>query len=96
LSGVVNHDSVPRYFEYALITAYLPKGIRVVRTDQDKIAALNFSDFNLRDRKVYNMLTPHKYLARKKGKNLNIVPQSWTHNLAQSTLLNVMKFSHFG
>jgi hypothetical protein len=96
LSGVVNHDNVPRDFEYALVTAYLPKGIRVVRADQDKITALKFSDFNLRDRKVYNMLAPHKYLTRTKGKNSKVIPQAWTHNLAQSTLLNVMKIPHFG
>jgi hypothetical protein len=96
LSGVVNHDSIPRYFEYALVTAYLLKGIHVVRSDQDKIATLNFSDFNLRDRKVYNMLSPHKYLTRKKGKNSKVIPQAWTHNLTQSTLLNVMKIPHFG
>jgi hypothetical protein len=96
LSGVVNRDNVPRDFEYALVTAYLPKGIRAVHADQDKIAALKFSDFNLDDRKVYNMLAPHKYLTRTKGKNSKIVPQSWTHNLAQSTLLNVMKILHFG
>jgi hypothetical protein len=69
LSGTVNRDSVPRDFEYTLVTTYLPKGIRAVRADQDKIAALKFSDFNLGDRKVYNMLTPHKYLTRTKGKN---------------------------
>jgi hypothetical protein len=96
LSGAVNRDSVPRDFEYTLVTAYLPKGIRAVRADQDKIAALKFSDFNLGDRKVYNMLTPHKYLTRTKGKNSKIIPQSWTMNLAQSTLLNVMKIPHFG
>jgi hypothetical protein len=56
LSGAVNRDSVPRDFDYTLVTAYLPKGIRAVRADQDKIAALKFSDFNLGDRKVYNML----------------------------------------
>jgi hypothetical protein len=87
---------VPREFEYALVTAYLPKGIRAVHADQEKIAALKFSDFNLGDRKVYNMLAPHKYLTRTKGKNSKIVPQSWTMNLAQSTLLNVMKIPHFG
>jgi hypothetical protein len=87
---------VPRDFEYEFITAYLPKGIRAVHTDQDNIAALNFSDFNLGDRKVYNMLTPHKYLTRTKGNNLKIVPQSWTMNLTQSTLLNVMNIPHFG
>ena len=52
LRGVVNRDNVPRDFEYALVIAYLPKGIRAVQADQDKIAALKFSDFNLDDRKV--------------------------------------------
>jgi hypothetical protein len=42
------------------------------------------------------MLALHKYLTRTKGKNSKIVPQSWTMNLAQSTLLNVMKIPHFG
>jgi hypothetical protein len=96
LSGVVNRDSVPRYFEYALVTAYLSKGICVVHANQDKIAALKFSDFNLGNRKVYNMLSLHKYLNKTKGNNSKIVPQSWTHNLTQSTLLNVMKILHFG
>jgi hypothetical protein len=69
LSGAVKIDSVPRDFDYALITVYLPKEIHAVHTDQDMIAALNFSDFNLGDHKSYNMLTPHKYLTRTKGKN---------------------------
>lgn len=29
-------------------------------------------------------------------KNSKIIPQSCTHNLAQSTLLNIMKIPHFG
>jgi hypothetical protein len=66
---------VPRDFEYALVTAYLPKGIRIVHTDQDKITVLKFSKFNLGDMKVYNMLASHKYLTRTKGKNSKIVPQ---------------------
>ena len=41
------------------------------------------------------MLAPYKYLTITKGKNPKIVPQQWTHNLAQSTLLNVMKIPHF-
>jgi hypothetical protein len=93
LSGAMNKDSVPRDFDYALVTVHLPKGIR---TDQDKIAALKFSDFNLGDRKAYSMLAPHKYLTKMKGKNSNIVPQPWTNNLTQYTLLNVMKIPHFG
>jgi hypothetical protein len=41
------------------------------------------------------MLAPYKYLTRTKGKNSKIVPQQWTMNLAQSTLINVMKIPHF-
>jgi hypothetical protein len=96
LSGKINCDSVPRDFEYNLITVYLLKGVRAVRADQDKLATLKFSDFNLGDCKTYNMLVPHKYLTKTKGRNLNIVLQSWTQNLAHSTLLNVMKIPHFG
>jgi hypothetical protein len=96
LRSAINHDSVPREFEYTLITEYLPKGIHIVCANQDKIAVLKFSDFNLDDRKVYNMLYLHKYLTRTKGKNSKIIRQSWTMNLMQSTLLNVMKIPHFG
>jgi hypothetical protein len=96
LADVVNQDSVPRYFEYTMVTAYLSKGIRSVRSQQEKITALKFSDFNLGDRKKYSKLTPYKYLTKTKGKNSKIIPQSWTMNLAQSTLLNVMKIPHFG
>jgi hypothetical protein len=96
LSHEINHDSVPRDFKYTLITAYLPKGVHVVQDNQDKLTVLKFSDFNLDDRKVYNMLAPQKYLMKTKGNKLKIVPQSWTQNLTQSTLLNVMKIPHFG
>jgi hypothetical protein len=67
-----------------------------VRAQQDKIAALKFSDFNLGDRKNYSMLAPYKYLTKMKGKNSKIIPQLWMMNLAQSTPLNVMKIPHFG
>jgi hypothetical protein len=95
LSGVINQDSMPREFEYALVIAYLPKGIHAVCADQENIIALKFNDFKLDNRKLYNMLAPHKYLTKTKGKNSKIVPQSWTMNLVQSTLLNVMKIPHF-
>jgi hypothetical protein len=95
MSGAINWDSVPRDFEYPLFMAYLPKGLCAVREDQDKITALKFSDFNLDDRKVYSMISPHKYLTKTKGKNLNVNVQSWTQTLAQSTLLNVMNFPQF-
>jgi hypothetical protein len=95
LSDAINRDSVPRDFEYTVVTAYLPKGVHIVCIDQDKIASLKFSDFNLGDHKVYNTLAPYKYLTRTKGKNSKIVPQQWTMNLMQSTLLNVMKIPHF-
>jgi hypothetical protein len=96
LRGTVNRDTIPRDFNYALVTAYLPKGVCAVRADQDKLTTLKFSDFNLGDRKFYSILAPHKYLTITKGRNTKIVPQQWTHNLAQSTLLNVMKILHFG
>jgi hypothetical protein len=96
LADVVSRDSVPREFDYTMVTAYLPKGIRPVRMQQDKIAMLKFSHFNLGDRNNYNMLAPYKSLTRMKGKNLKIIPQPWNMNLAQSTLLNVMNIPHFG
>jgi hypothetical protein len=96
LTYAVSRDNVPRVFDYTLVTAYLPKGIRAVRTQQDKIATLKFSEFNLGDRKNHSMLTPHRYLTRTKGKNSRIIPQPWTMNFAQSTILNVMKIPHFG
>jgi hypothetical protein len=96
LASVVSHDSVPRDFDYSMVTVYLPKGIRAVRTQQDKIATLKFNDFNLGDHKNYCMLSPYKYLTRTKGKNSKIIPQPWTMDLTQSTLLNVMKILHFG
>jgi hypothetical protein len=95
MSGVINRDSVPRDFEYTLVTAYLPKGVRTYCADQDKVTPLKFCDFNLGDRKVYTMLAPYKYLTRTKRKNSKIVPQQWTMNLVHSTLLNVMKIPHF-
>jgi hypothetical protein len=96
LSIEINRDNVPRDFEYTLVTAYLSKGVRTYRVDQDKVTALKFCDFNLRDHKAYIMLTSYKYLKRTKGKNLKLVPHKWTMNLMQSTFLNVMKISHFG
>jgi hypothetical protein len=96
LSSTINRDSVPREFEYALVTTYVLKGIHAVHADKYKNTTLKFSDFNLSDMKFYIMFAPHKYLTRTKGKKSKIIPHSWTHNLAQSTLLNVMKIPHFG
>jgi hypothetical protein len=96
LASTVSRDSVPRDFDYTIITVYLLKGIHAVRTQQDKIMALKFNEFNLGDRKNYSMLAPYKYLTKMKGKNSKITPHPWTINLAQSTLLNVMKIPHFG
>jgi hypothetical protein len=71
----MNRDSVPRDFNYAVVIAYLPKGVRTVHADQEKLTTLKFSDFNLGDRKVYSMLAMQRYLTITKGKNPNIVPQ---------------------
>jgi hypothetical protein len=69
MDDAVSCDSVPRDFDYILVTPYLRKGIRVVRALQDKIMMLKFSDLNLGDHKNHSMLAPYKYLTRKKGKN---------------------------
>jgi hypothetical protein len=79
-----------------MATPYLSKGIRAVRTQQDKIATLKFNEFNLGDRKNYSMLSPCKYLTRMKEKNLKIIPHPWAMKLLQFTLLNVMNILHFG
>jgi hypothetical protein len=68
LSGDINRDNVPRDFEFTLVTTYLLKGVHTYRTDQDKVIALRFCDFNLGDRKVYSMLALHKYLTRTRGR----------------------------
>jgi hypothetical protein len=71
---MVNRDSVPRDFKYTIAIVYLSKGIRAIQTDQDKITALKFNNFNLGDRKIYGMLAPYKYLTKTKGNNSNIIP----------------------
>jgi hypothetical protein len=96
LAGVVSRDSFLRDFDYTLVTAYLRKGIHAVRMQQDKIMTLKFKNFNLGDCKNHSMLAPHRYLTRMKGNNSKIIPQPWTMNLTQSTILNVMKIPHFG
>jgi hypothetical protein len=62
LSGEINRDNVPRYFEYTLVTAYLSKGVRTYCADQDKVTTLKFCDFNPRDHKFYSMLSLYNYL----------------------------------
>jgi hypothetical protein len=57
---------------------------------------LKISDFNLGYCNNYGMLAPHKYLTKTMGKNLNIIPQPWTMDIAISMLLNVIKIQHFG
>jgi hypothetical protein len=96
LAGVVSHDNVPRDFEYTLITAYLPKGIRAVGPQLGLIPDLKISDFNLGDRKNYALLAPHRYLTKMTGKKPKIVPQPWIKEIVRSTILNVMKIPHFG
>jgi hypothetical protein len=56
-----------------MVTTYLPKGVHAVFFDQDNLAALKFSDFNLGDKKFYSILSLQKYLTKMKGKNSNIV-----------------------
>jgi hypothetical protein len=56
---------------------------------------LKINDFNLGDRKNYDMLAPHKYFTKTTGKKLKIIPQSWTMDITRSMILNVMKIPHF-
>jgi hypothetical protein len=81
LVSAVNRDSVPRDFDYTLVTAYLPKGIRTCKPQLDKIMTLKINNFNLGYRNNFSMLTPHRYLTRMKGKKSRIIPQSWTMDL---------------
>jgi hypothetical protein len=96
LAGVVSHDNVPRDFDYIVITAYLLKGIQAVKPQLERIPTLKISDYNLGDHNIYDMLTPHKYLTKTKGKKSKIIPQPWTMDIVRSTIFNVMKIPHFG
>jgi hypothetical protein len=96
LACTVNCDSIPHEFEYMLITAYIPKGIRVVGPQLGHIPTLKNNKFNLGDKKRYEMLVPHRYLMKMTGKKPRIVSQSWIKDLMQSTIMNVMTTPHFG
>jgi hypothetical protein len=96
MDSMVSHDSVTRDFDHTMITAYLPKGIHTVGPQLGHILMLKINDLKLGDRKNYGMLTPHKYLINTMGKNMKIVPQLWTMDIARSTILNLMKISHLG
>jgi hypothetical protein len=61
-----------------------------------RIPTLNINDYNLGDRKSYDMLTPHKYLTKTKGNKSKIIPQPWNMDIVRFTILNVMKIPHFG
>jgi hypothetical protein len=95
LVGMVSLDSVSRDLDYTLITTYLLKGIHTDGSQLGQILTLNINDFNLGYHKNYGILTPHKYLANTTGKKPKIFPQSWTMDIARSTILNMMKIPHF-
>jgi hypothetical protein len=96
LAGMVNRDNIPRDFEYTLIIAYISKGICIVGPQLGHIPSLKNNNFNLKDRKNYAILAPHRYLRNTTRKNLCIVSQLWIKELVQSTIPNVMKIPHFG
>lgn len=96
LDGAVKHDGIPRDFEYTLIITYIPKGICIVGPQLGHILALKNNDFNLKYRKNYTMLTPHRYLMKMTRKKSCIVSQPWIKELMQSMILNVMNIPHFG
>jgi hypothetical protein len=74
LASVVSYDSVPRDFDYTVITAYLPKGIQAVRSQFERIPTLKISDYNLGYHKSYGMLEPHKYLTKTKEEEVEDHP----------------------
>jgi hypothetical protein len=92
---VLSPDSVPRDFDYTIIMAYLSNGIGTIIPQLEGIETLNISDYNLGDHQTYGMLMPHKYLTKMKGNKSKIIPQTWTMNIAQSIILNVMKIPCF-
>jgi hypothetical protein len=96
LDGVVNHESIPRDFEYTLITAYIPKGIHVVGSQLGQISLPKHNDFDVRDRTNYTKLVAHIYLMKTTRNKPRLVSQPWIKELAQSTILNVMNIPHFG
>jgi hypothetical protein len=79
-----------------MITAYIPKGIHIVGSQLGQIPLLKNNDFNLGDRNNYAMLAPHIYLKKLTGNKPHTVSHPWIKELAQSTMLNVMKIPHFG
>jgi hypothetical protein len=95
LASMVSHDSVPRKFDYALIIAYLPKGICIVGLQLGKILTPKINDFNLVDSKNYGILAPHKYLTKTTGNNSKIIPHPWNMDIVRSTILNVTKIPLF-
>jgi hypothetical protein len=82
LAGVVNRDNIPQDFEYVMFTAYIPKGIHIVRSQLGQIPLLKNNDFNLGDRKNYAMLVPHRYLTKTTGKKPHLISQPWIKGLA--------------
>jgi hypothetical protein len=82
LVGVVNHENIPQYYEYTLITAYILKGIHVVGSQLGQIPLLKNTNFNLGDRNNYDMLTPHRYLTKTNGKKPRLVSHPWIKDIA--------------
>jgi hypothetical protein len=78
----VNHDNIPRYFEYSVFTSYIPKGIRIVGSQLGQIPLLKHSDFNLADQKNYTMLAPRHYLMNTTGKKPHFISHPWINGLA--------------
>jgi hypothetical protein len=74
LAGAVNRDSVTRDFEYTMVTMYLPKGIRAVRIEQDKITHVEVQRLQPQRSKNIWYARPIKVPKKNKGKHSNIIP----------------------
>jgi hypothetical protein len=76
LKGEINCESVPQDYDYPMITAYLLKGVRAVHTEQTKLAALKFCDFNLGDQKILQYAFPTQVSDNDKGEEFQDHPLS--------------------
>ncbi len=56
LAGQINRDSVSRDYEYIIFTAYILKGIKIIRAQLGQVPLLKYIDFNLGDRWTYPIL----------------------------------------
>ena len=65
-----------------LITVYILKGIHIVGPQLGYIPSFKKNNFNLRDRKNYLMLAPHRHMMNMTRKKPCIVSHPWIKEIA--------------